>query len=124
MITKATHLYCAAICLLVVVLVMASPVAAMDVPLEWEASPSEVTGYRVYMKVGNEVSHYDAGNATAYIITDAPDDKSALYTVTAYDVHGNESSETNTVKTNGFPEFTDPTEIMPAGELKFKEGEP
>lgn len=83
--------------------------AASNVTLEWAASiTTDVTGYKVYYKVGISGEPYDGtgavegdspidvGNVTAYTLHNLVDGVT-YFVVTAYDVKDNESDYSNEV---------------------------
>ncbi len=74
---------------------------ASDVSLAWDPSPStNVSGYKVY--IGKSTRSYGVpikiGNQTTYTVTGLPAG-SYCFTVTAYDISGNESDYSNEIST-------------------------
>jgi Putative Ig domain len=75
------------------------------VTLSWDASPSSVTGYKIYYDTspldgagsteGN--SSLDVGNVLTFTVNDLPDTADHYFAVTAYDGAGNESTYSNVV---------------------------
>jgi hypothetical protein len=73
---------------------------AEDVTLQWDPSPSaKVVGYKVHViKVMKEYhSVVDVGNATSHVVRDLSTDEDYVFSVTAYDATGSESSPSNSV---------------------------
>ena len=78
------------------------------VTLSWDASPSAISGYKIYYDTGSSAlldgagategsSPIDAGNVLTYAIHGLPDDVDHYFAVTAYDSSDNESTYSNTV---------------------------
>ena len=73
---------------------------AEEVTLQWNPSTSAtVVGYKVYIKTVTENSYsvVDVGNVTNYLVRDLSKDKDYIFSVTAYDAKGSESSHSNIV---------------------------
>jgi hypothetical protein len=91
-------------------LFFAGQVLAKTVTLSWDASPSNVTGYKIYYNDGSSqapllgsgadqgASPVDAGNALTFTLTGLPDDQVHYFAVVAYDASGNESTYSNVVE--------------------------
>ena len=96
---------------------------AKTVTLSWDASPSAVSGYKVYYDAGSSTpldgtgategdSPREVGNVLTYVIHGLPDGTDHYFAVTAYDSSGNESTYSNTVHSpavtvpNNSPVFT------------------
>jgi len=77
-------------------------VYSAQVTLEWEASSGDVAGYNVYQ--GTSSRDYDVtldvGNWTSLAIADLEDGEAYYFSVTAYDLEGNESGYSNEVCIN------------------------
>ncbi len=74
--------------------------AAQSVRLAWNASPSSgVTGYRVYYRTssGSQSSSVNAGDVLTATVSDLDDATTYLFSVTAYNSAGLESSRSNEV---------------------------
>lgn len=79
------------------------------VTLSWDASPSTVTGYKIYYDVNTSTtslngtgadegsSPIDVGHVLTFTINGLPDAVDHYFSVTAYDGAGNESTYSNTV---------------------------
>lgn len=75
---------------------------AGDVSLAWNPSASEdVVGYKIYfgLSSGNYGEPIVIGNQTSYTVTDLSDATTYYFSVTAYDLSGNESGFSNEVST-------------------------
>ncbi len=78
---------------------------AKTVTLSWDASPSSVTGYRIYYVAGSSSdlaaaaspTVVDVGNVLTYTLTSLDDAAEHSFAVTAYDGSGNESVYSNVV---------------------------
>ena len=80
---------------------------AKSLTLSWDASPSVVTGYKIYYNSGSSTepmdgtgaaegaSPIDVGNLLTFTVTGLPDDQDHYFVVTAYDDAGNESDFSN-----------------------------
>jgi len=107
--TMRSRLLMKTIVLIFVSLLLAGQVLAKTVTLSWDASPSTVTGYKIYYKANSNqpplngtgaaegASPVDVGNVLTYIITGLADADEHYFAVTAYDAAGNESSYSNVV---------------------------
>ncbi len=98
----------ASILLVLLTVLSAVPAFAKKVTLSWDASPSEVTGYKVYYDTQSDTafegidaiegdSPIDVGNVLTYTVTGLYDDEDYYFAVTAYDASGNESTYSNIV---------------------------
>ena len=79
--------------------------AAQSVTLAWSANPSsEVTGYRVYYRTssGGQTTSENVGNVLSATISDLSDATTYVFSVTAYNGAGLESSHSSEVS------FTNP----------------
>jgi PKD repeat protein len=97
------------ILLTVITLGFSANVWGKTVTLSWDASPSAVSGYKVYYDAGSSVapldgigaaegsSPIDVGNVLTYTVTGLPDAEEHYFAVTAYDASNNESTYSNTV---------------------------
>ena len=94
--------------LVFVAVICTSTAWAKTVTLSWDASPSAVTGYKVYYDTTATAvldgtgategdSPIDVGNVLTYVIHGLADDAEHHFAVTAYDASGNESTYSNTV---------------------------
>ncbi len=90
------------------VLLVSAPALAKTVTLSWDASPSAVSGYKVYYDTQSDGtfsgidaiegdSPIDVGNVLTYTVTGLYDDEDYYFAVTAYDASGNESTYSNIV---------------------------
>ena len=76
---------------------------AEDVKLQWDPSPSAtVVGYKVHIKIATESSSsvVDVGNVTSYFVRGLSRDMDYIFSVTAYDAKGSESTHSNLVYWN------------------------
>ena len=96
---------------LLLTLLCATSVFAKTVTLSWDASPSDVAGYKVYYDTQADGtfagidaiegdSPVDVGHVLTYTVTGLYDDEDYYFAVTAYDASGNESIYSNTVVSN------------------------
>jgi len=73
-----------------------------QVTLDWEASLGDIAGYNVHQ--GTSSKDYDVtldvGNWTSVAIADLEDGEAYYFSVTAYDLEGNESGYSNEVCIN------------------------
>ena len=69
--------------LVLLLLAIAVSAFAMDTPLSWDASPSDINGYIVHYSNGTENYSVDVGNVLTYTIKDLPAGNWSYY-VTAY----------------------------------------
>ncbi len=93
--------------MLLLIVGLAGSVWAKTVSLSWDASPSGVTGYKVYYKAGSSTeplngtgategnSPIDVGNSLNFTVNGLPDSDEHYFAVTAYDASGNESGFSN-----------------------------
>ncbi len=90
------------------------PAFAKSVTLSWDASPSQVTGYKVYYDTqSNGIfegidaiegdSPIDVGAVLTYTVTGLDDGEDYFFAVTAYDASGNESTYSNIVASSATP---------------------
>ncbi len=110
------------------------------VTLSWDASPSAVTGYKIYYDTSSSApldgtgadegsSPVDVGNVLTYVIHGLPDDTDHYFAVTAYDLSNNESSYSNTVFSpvvdggGGGPPANNPPVLAPIGTQTVAEGQ-
>ena len=77
-------------------------VYSAQVTLDWEASSGDIAGYNVHQ--GTSSKDYDVtldvGNWTSVAIADLEDGEAYYFSVTAYDLEGNESGYSNEVCIN------------------------
>lgn len=88
--------------LVLLLLVLAFPAFAKDVTLSWDASPSEVDGYKIYYSsapdiVSGEVKIITAGKVLSHQIAGLDNAGEQYFAVTGYDDTGNESEFSNIV---------------------------
>ncbi len=110
------------------------------VTLSWDASPSTVTGYKIYYDTSSSApldgagateggSPIDVGNVLTYVIHGLPDDADHYFAVTAYDASNNESTYSNIVFSplvddgGGVP-VNSPPVLNPIGNKTVLEGSP
>jgi hypothetical protein len=80
----------------------------LPVTLQWAANTEpDLAGYRVYQGIttGTYGSVTDVGNVTTYTPAHLQTDQTYYFTVTAYDLHGNESLPSTEVNTSGSTSF-------------------
>lgn len=106
-------------------LFFAGPLMAKTVNLSWDASPSVVTGYKVYYSTGTSqapflgtgategASPIDAGNNLNFAVSGLPDDQVHYFAVVAYDAAGNESTYSNIVESSA---IVAPPVVTPSGD--------
>ena len=106
---------------------------AKTVTLSWDASPSTVSGYKVYYDAGSSTplegtgaaegeSPLDAGNVLTYVIHGLPDGVDHYFAVTAYDSSGNESTYSNTVHSPVVTNTNNPPVLASIGNKSVLEG--
>lgn len=114
---------------------------AKTVTLAWDASPSDVSGYKIYYKAGSSElpfngtgaaegsSPIDVGKVLTYSINSLPGDQDHYFAVTAYDAAGNESGYSNSVLSpiisgGGGGGANNPPQLAPIGTKSVGEGAP
>ncbi len=87
-----------------------TPPSDKNVTLSWDASPSSVTGYKIYYATGSSQSPLlgtganegnspiDVANVLTFSVTGLPEDQIHYFAVVAYDASGNESTYSNVVE--------------------------
>jgi hypothetical protein len=74
---------------------------AEDIALQWDPSHSaNVAGYKVHVRAAGGGYYYveDVGDVTTRIIRGLPKDQSYVFSITAYDASGSQSSHSNAVR--------------------------
>ncbi len=121
-------------------LLTANLAMAKTVTLSWDASPSQIAGYKLYYKAGSSVapldgvgaaeggSPIDVGNVLTYTLTGLPDSEEHFFTLTAYDAAGYESSYSNIVTSpvvvaGGGGGTNNPPVLTPIGSKGVAEGD-
>jgi len=127
------------ILLIFIVVTSAASAWGKTVTLSWDASPSTVSGYKVYYDIsatapldGTDAtegsSPIDVGNVLTYVIHGLPDDADHYFAVTAYDSSNNESTYSNTVFSplveggGGIPPVNNPPVLASIGTKTVNEG--
>jgi hypothetical protein len=115
--------------------VFSTSVWGKTVTLSWDASPSTVTGYKIYYDTGSSApldgtgategnSPIDVGNVLTYVIHGLPDDADHYFAVTAYDDSEpeNESVYSNTVHSPIVSSSNNPPVLASIGNKTILEG--
>ena len=117
--------------LLVLGLGVTSAVWAKTANLAWEASPSEVLGYKIYYKAGSDdlsregdagTIVVDVGNVLTYSLSGLDPDLDYYFAVTAYDIEGQESDFSNQVHSPVVIAVNNPPVLDPIGNRTVLEG--
>ena len=107
---------------------------AKTATLSWDASPSDVAGYKVYYSVGSSGppfegngaaeggSPIDVGNVLTVTVNNLSDSDAYFFAVTAYDVAGNESTYSNMVESPAVSVANHPPELSSIGNKTIIEG--
>ena len=106
---------------------------AKTVTLSWDASPSAVSGYKVYYDTGPSApldgtdategaSPVSVGNVLTYVIHGLADNVDHYFAVTAYDSSANESTYSNTVHSSAVSNPDNPPVLSPIGNKSILEG--
>ena len=106
---------------------------AKTVTLSWDASPSAISGYKIYYAAGSSAeplegsgategaSPINVGNVLTYTLNGLPDGEDHYFAVTAYDGSGNESTYSNTVMSAAV-EVNQPPVLASIGNKSILEG--
>ncbi|NOQ41521.1 MAG: hypothetical protein GQ563_03350, partial [Desulfuromusa sp.] len=104
------------------------------VTLSWDASPSEVSGYKIYYDAGSStapldgtgategVSPIDVGNVLTFTVNGLPDGEDHYFAVAAYDASDNESTYSNIVNSPVVINDNNPPVLAPIGNKSILEG--
>ncbi len=103
------------------------------VTLSWDASPSEVTGYKIYYDTGSSAplegtgatqgdSPVDAGNVLTFTVDGLSDTEDHYFAVTAYDASGHESTYSNIVHSPLVASSNNPPVLASIGNKSILEG--
>lgn len=101
------------------------------VNLAWDPSPSAVSGYKVYYKVGSDdfsaqggvgTVSIDVGPVLSYVLTDLDSSVDHFFAVTAYDASGQESGFSNSVQSPAEVLVNSPPILAPIGNRTVLEG--
>ena len=107
---------------------LASAVQAKTVSLAWEASPSEVVGYKIYYRTGTPdlggagTLVIDVGNVLTYSLSSLDPTLDYYFAVTAYNASGQESDFSNHVHSPGAVITNTPPALDPIGDKTVLEG--
>jgi len=116
------------------VVLFAGSALAKTVTLHWDASPSAVSGYKIYYQAGSSqapltgsgategASPVDVGNVLTYTLTGLADSETHFFAVTAYDSNGNESSYSNIVESPPVSAVNNAPVLNPIGTKTIGEG--
>ncbi|SEA06862.1 Putative Ig domain-containing protein [Desulfuromusa kysingii] len=121
------------ILLILLVGTISTNVWAKTVTLSWDASPSNVSGYKIYYGTestgswnGSGATEGDSpllvGDVLTYVIHDLPDDMDHYFAVTAYDDSDNESTYSNIVHSPVISHSNTPPVLAPIGDYSISEG--
>ena len=104
------------------------------VTLSWDASPSEVSGYKIYYDAGSSTapldgtgateggSPIDVGNVLTFTVNGLPDGEDHYFAVAAYDASDNESTYSNIVNSPVVGNDNNPPVLAPIGNKSILEG--
>ena len=104
------------------------------VTLSWDASPSSVTGYKIYYDVDSSTAPFegsganegsspvDVGNVLTFTLNGLADTDDHYFAVTAYDGSGNESVYSNTVHSSPVVSANNPPVLSAIGNKTVLEG--
>lgn len=104
------------------------------VTLSWDASPSSVTGYKIYYDINSSTSPLDGtgategnspidvGNVLTFTVNGLSDTADHYFAVTAYDGSGNESVYSNTVHSSPAASANNPPVLAAIGNKTVLEG--
>lgn len=98
------------------------------VTLSWDASPSEVSGYKIHYDttstapLDGDGSPISVGNVLTYVINGLPDDVDHYFAVSAYDTSGNESTYSNIVHSPPVSAGNNPPVLASIGNKTILEG--
>ena len=98
------------------------------VTLSWDASPSEVSGYKIHYDttstapLDGDGSPISVGNVLTYVINGLSDDVDHYFAVSAYDASGNESTYSNIVHSPPVSVGNNPPVLASIGNKTIVEG--
>ncbi|MBW6509641.1 MAG: hypothetical protein K0A94_08885 [Desulfuromonadales bacterium] len=105
---------------------------AKSVTLAWDPSPSAVSGYKVYYRVGSDnlsrtgevgTIVVDVGNVLTYSLSALDEAEDYYFAVTAYDASGQESDFSNHVHSPAEVAINQPPVLQPIGTKSVNEGQ-